>query len=104
MMSQNDPCGGDNFAAEDNVTFDDELLAIDVDSLVAAEETQRVEQAMDKLKEIVATLANCHAVTSLPLSTEQLERFSRCSFWADTFSAEMRNVRASAIDNINTQQ
>ena len=85
MMSQNDPCGGDNFAAEDNVTFDDELLAIDVDSLVAAEETQRVEQAMEKLKEIVATLANCHAVTSLPLSTDQLERFSRCSFGQSRF-------------------
>ena len=42
MMSQNDPCGGDNFTAEDNVTFDDELLAINIDSLVAARETQRV--------------------------------------------------------------
>ena len=42
MMSQNDSCGGDNFAAEDDVTFDDELLAINVDSLMAARETQRV--------------------------------------------------------------
>ena len=98
MMSQNDECGGDNLAAEDDVTFNDELLAIDVDSLVVARETQRVEQAMEQLKEIVATLANCHALTSLPLSTDQLERFSRCFFWADTFSAEMSNVQASAIE------
>jgi len=125
-MSQNDPCGeedlamvGDEgFGAEllvaargDDLVFDvdtlamaddegfgDELLAIDVDSLVAARETQRVEQVEEQLREIVATLVNCHAVTSLPLTTDQLERFSRCSFWADTFSAEMRNVRASAIE------
>ena len=77
MMSQNNTCGEDNFAAEDDVTFDDKLLAIDVPSLVAAEETQRLEQAMEKLKEIVATLANCYAVTSLPLSRDRLEGFYR---------------------------
>ena len=86
-MSQNDPCGeedlamvGDEgFGAEllvaargDDLVFDvdtlamaddegfgDELLAIDVDSLVAARETQRVEQVEEQLREIVATLVNC---------------------------------------------
>ena len=147
-MSQNDPCGGVNFAADDVMTindvgdesgdgtnlnedklvvrgdvgdevlaaardddnklvvsengddegFGDEILAIDVDFLVAARETQRVEKAMEQLEGIVDTLTNCHAMTTIPLSTDQLERFSRCSFWVDTFSAEMRNVRASAIE------
>ena len=142
MMSQNDPCGGVNFAADDVMTIDDfgdesgdgtnlnedklvvredvgdevlaaarddenklvvsengddegfgdELLAIDVDSLVAARETQRVEKAMEQLEGIVDTLTNCHVMTTIPLSTDQLERFSQCSFWVDTFSAEMRNV------------
>ena len=42
------------------VRFDEELLAIDIDSLVAARDTQRVEQVTEQLKEIVATLANSH--------------------------------------------
>ena len=82
-MSQKDPFDGEELAVV-GVRFDEELLAIDIDSLVAVRDTQRVEQVTEQLKKIVATLANSHTVNSLPLSANQLEIFSRCSFWADT--------------------
>ena len=105
-MNQNDPCSGNNFEAgddevfdgDDDLRFDEVLMVIDGDSLVAARDTEEVNQAKEQLKEIVSTLANSHVVTSFPLTTDQLKRFLLCSFWSDTHSAEMKNVRACAIE------
>ena len=65
------------------------MLAIDVDALVAARGKAKVER---QLEDIVSTLAGCHLMTSLPLTPDQRERYTQCSFWVDMFSAEMGNV------------
>ena len=45
-MSQKDPFDGEELAVV-GVRFDEELLAIDVDSLVAARDTQHLEQVTE---------------------------------------------------------
>ena len=60
--------------------FDDELLAIDIESLVAARETQRIEQVNAQLISIVDTLMNSHVAKSLPLTIAQTETCFSTSF------------------------
>jgi len=77
-MSQNDTYNGNTFAVgndEDSMEFGKELLDIDVDALVTTRDTERVDQVKEQLEEIVSTLANCHVVTSLSLTTDQSKRF-----------------------------
>lgn len=57
--------------------FVDELLAIDIESLVTAREIQRIEQVNAQLNLIVDTLMNSHVAKSLPLTNAQ----SNTSFW-----------------------
>ena len=83
---------------EDDLEFGEELLAIDVDSLVAARETQRVEQVHKQLKVIVATLENSHTAKSLPLTAQQLKACFSHSLWLNTYSIEMGNVRRCVIE------
>ena len=82
-------------ASVDGFVRDEALLAIDVDALVAARDIAKVER---QLEEIVSTLAGCHLMTSLPLTPDQRERYSLCSFWVDIFSAEIGNVRTCALE------
>ena len=48
--------------------IDDELLSIDIQSLVAVRERQQTERANYQLNSIVDTLMNSHVVKSLPIS------------------------------------
>lgn len=74
----------ENFMAGDDMIFGNELLAINIGSIVTARETQRVEQAKKQLNEVIATLINCHIASSLPLTTEYVKRFL-CIFLSDIF-------------------
>ena len=44
------------------------------------------------------SLVNCHMMTTLTLTVDQLERFSRGLSWSDVFSSEMKNVRICALE------
>ena len=79
----------------DEFIFDVELLVIDVDSCLAARDKERVER---QLEEIVSTLAGCHSMTFLPLTSYQRDRYTWCLFWVNMFLAEIRNMWAFALE------
>ena len=79
----------------DEFIFDEVFLVIDVDALVTACDKTHVER---KLEEIVSTLECCHLVTSLPLASDQRNRYTRCLFWVNIFLVEMENIWACILE------